>query len=267
MFNIMIQNKGSIEALNSALAIHSANIANMSVTGYKALDISFESILNQVVSGGSAANTFANKGGTNPMQLGGGSAIGDVSVDFSQGSFVASQTIDLGINGNGLFIASSDNGETFRYSRAGDFTVDANGNLVTSSGFQVYGLDAANNLVAITGLQGNSANYSWDANGALLFNGNQTGYRIALTTFPNASGLTQADGTTFIQSLASGDATAAVASGGAAGTIQAGQLEQSNVFYLGETIDSLEIQQSISANLSVVKMASDIISSFIQKLG
>ncbi|NQU18407.1 MAG: flagellar hook basal-body protein [Candidatus Saganbacteria bacterium] len=267
MFDIMSQAKNAITAYNSALSVHSANIANMSVNGYKALNISFESILSQVMNGGTAANTFANQGGTNPMQVGSGTGIADVSIDFTQGSFVSGSTIDLAIDGIGLFVVSADGGSSYRYTRSGDFSVDSNGNLTTAAGHQVYGLDAAGNLVAITGLAGSSTNYSWSAAGELLYNTNATGYRIALSYFANPGGLAQSDGTTFVETLSSGAAKAPAAAGGTAGTLKTTQLEQSNVFYLGETIDSLEIQRALSGNLSVVKMASDIIQNFISKLG
>ncbi|MFA4906630.1 MAG: flagellar basal body rod C-terminal domain-containing protein, partial [Candidatus Margulisiibacteriota bacterium] len=74
-------------------------------------------------------------------------------------------------------------------------------------------------------------------------------------------------GTTFAESFSSGSAAAAQAPGGAVGTLKSGQIEQSNVVYLSETIQSLELQRALSGNLSVIKMASDLISSFIQKLG
>ncbi|MDD4179833.1 MAG: flagellar basal body rod C-terminal domain-containing protein, partial [Candidatus Margulisbacteria bacterium] len=81
------------------------------------------------------------------------------------------------------------------------------------------------------------------------------------------SGLAQAQGSTFSATLASGEAATAQAPGGAVGTLQTGQIEQSNVFYLGETINALELQRAMNANLSMVRMASDLISSFITKLG
>lgn len=267
MFNIMNQAKTTIQAYNTALSVHSANIANMSVNGYKALDISFQSILANVMNGGSSADLFANRGGTNPLQTGSGSGIAGVFVDFSQGSLVSSSSIDLAISGSGLFIVSPDGGKTKRYTRTGDFTVDSHGNLVTASGDQVYGLNASGSLVAITGLAGNASNYSWNASGELLYNSAATGFRIALTTIPNPQGLAQSDGTTFIETLASGSAASPVAPGGTAGTITPSNLEQSNVSYLAETIDTQEVERVISANLSVVTMASNIIKDFISKLG
>ena len=44
------------------------------------------------------------------------------------------------------------------------------------------------------------------------------------------------------------------------------QLEQSNVFYLGETIDSIETQRAMSGSLTLIRLASDTISQFINRL-
>ncbi|MFC1495945.1 flagellar hook basal-body protein [Candidatus Margulisiibacteriota bacterium] len=266
MFDIMNQAKDTIQAYNSALSINSANIANMSVNGYKRLDISFESIFNKLINSGTAADAFSNLGGTNPTQYGGGAAVAEVGIDFSQGSFVAGSDIDLAITGNGLFIVSPDGGSTYRYTRAGDFSIN-NGNLVTAAGHQVYGFNSAGSLVPISGLNPDANNYSWTTAGVLQYNSADTVYSIALTYFTNPQGLAQGDGTTFIETLASGTPSSPVGSGSSAGSVTGGSLEQSNVFYLGETIDSLEIQRALSGNLSVVRMASDIINNFITKLG
>jgi len=271
----MSQAQNAIETYNSAIAVHSSNIANMSVTGYKRLDISFQSIFEKVLRSGTAADTFANLGGTNPEQFGQGVAVSNVSVDFTAGSYSEGSPIDLAIQGQGLFIVSADGGNSYLYTRAGKFSI-VNGNLVTEAGMQVYGLNSAGSLVPITGLtEYNPALLSWTSSGDLAeFTDTNfttvnkyTGYRIALTYFPNAGGLKQAQGTTFQETMASGPAATPEAPGGASGSILARQLEQSNVFYIGENIDLLEMQRAMSANLSVVRMASDIISSFISKLG
>lgn len=264
MLDVMNQAKNAIEAYNTALKASSSNIANMNVTGYKRLEVSFQSIFEKILNRGTAA--YNQMGGTNPRQFGQGMAISNVSVDFSAGEYISGTSLDLAIQGQGLFIVSPDGGNSFLYTRAGNFEIDANGNL-TSNGMQVYGLDASGNLVPISNLpSGNKPDYSWQADGTLLYQGSSTGYRIALTYFPNPSGLAQAQGTTFAETPASGSPAAPQAPGGAVGTVLPGQLEQSNVFYLGETIDALEIQRAMSGNLTVVRMASDIISQFISRL-
>lgn len=272
MLDIMGQAKNAIEAYNTALEATSSNIANMNVVGYKRIDVSFQSIFEKVLSQGTAAEN--NLGGTNPKQKGQGMEVSSVAVDFSQGEFIEGKSIDLAVNGKGFFIVSPDGGSTYQYTRAGKFEIDSSGNL-TSNGMQVYGLDSSGNLVAISSLTSTTTNYQWAADGTLQYDINEdpnnrnwtsTSYKIALTYFSNPSGLVQAQGTSFAETVASGDPATAQSPGGAAGSIKSGYLEQSNVFYLGETIDALELQRAMSGNLTMLRMASDIISQFISKL-
>jgi len=266
MLDIIDQAKNAIETYNSALEVHSANIANMSVNGYKKLDISFQSIFDKLIKQGTAANVLQNTGGTNPTQYGQGVAVSSVNIDMSQGAAVSGAALDAAITGQGLFIVSPDNGSSYLYTRDGHFSI-ANGSMVTQTGMQVYGINSSGSQVAITGLTADPTTYTWGTDGQLLASGVATGFRLGLSYFANPQGLQQAQGTTLRQTMASGSANAAIASGGIAGTITPQTLEQSNVFYLGESLDSIDIQRAMSANLSVAKMASDIIQSFITKLG
>ena len=268
MFDMMNQAKNAIQALNTALEINSANIANMTTTGYKRSEVSFQSILEKILNKGAPASLSSGLGGTNPLQMGQGMGIATTAIDFTQGSFVSSNTtVDIAINGIGLMTVSNDGGATYQYTRAGKFYMDSNGNLTTDKGMQVYGLNSSGALTAITGLTGSLSEYTWDdGTGTLLKNGASTGFRMALTYFTNSEGLEQASGTTFKETLASGSPSTPMAVGGAAGTIVSGQLEQSNVIYTSESVDSLEIQRAMSANLSTIKAASDMISQFISKL-
>jgi flagellar hook protein FlgE len=264
----MDQAKNAIEAYNNALKVTSSNIANMNVTGYKKLDSSFQSIFEKIMTQGTAAGT--NYGGTDPIQFGQGMQLSTTAVDFSAGEYVDGSGPDLAIQGQGLFMVSAD-GSNYLYTRAGNFQVDSNGSL-TSNGMQVYGLDNGNNVVPITGLpSGNRSNYRWQSDGRLQYttdgtNFVDTGYRIALTYFPNPNGLAQAQGSSFATTIASGSPATAQAPGGLVGSLVPTKLEQSNVDYLSETIDAMELQRAMNGNLTVLKMASDLISSFISKL-
>lgn len=118
MLKLMSQAKNAIEAYNTALEASSANIANMSVTGYKRLDVSFQSVFEKVLSHGSAAR--GNLGGTNPRQTGQGMTLSGVSVDFSAGEYVDGTGLDLALSGQGLFMVSADGGSSYLYTRAGN---------------------------------------------------------------------------------------------------------------------------------------------------
>ena len=279
MLDIMSQAKNAIEAYNAALRIHSANIANMNVIGYKRLDYSFQSIFEKILQRGTAADIYEGLGGTNPMQLGQGMAIANIGVDFSQGSLASGGNLDLAIIGQGLFIVSPDGGETFLYSRSGQFYLQ-DGNLLNQNGMQVYGIDTTTGQLApITGITSTAfdlTKLSWTNDGTLaefsdpgIWNtvSKYSNFRIALTYFDNPTGLEQSIGTTFKETLASGEPAPAIAPSGVAGSVTPRNNEQSNVFYLGETIDSLEIQRAMSGNLTVIRMASDTIQQFINRLG
>lgn len=279
MLDIMTAAANAIEAYNAKLRTTSANIANMAVTGYKSINVSFQEIFNRLVKSGSAPSVFGDQGGVNPIQSGGGASVASMSIDFKQGEFSDGGNLALGIIGQGLFIVSNDGGSTYYYTRNGDFQI-SNGNLVTSTGSQVYGLDNSGSLVPITGLSANTyvaTNLSFDTDGRLWeYQAKETqdwkdkkadtGFRIALTYFNNPGGLEYIDGTSFKVTTASGSPASATTSGGIAGTVNVRKLEQSNVFYIGETIGALEIQRAMSGNLTVIKMISDAISSFINKI-
>lgn len=284
MLDMITDAKNAIEAYNSALSSIQANIANYRVTGYKGVDISFQSLLARVMREGNAASSFSQQGGVNPVQIGQGMTIASSTIDFSQGSLSTGNNLSLAVNGAGLFVVSPDGGNTLLYTRAGDFQVDASGNLITSSGLQVYGFKNGNTgtLTPITGLTSSlypdKTKLSFTDDGKLIyFNDNttfvrnpskdvDTGYQIGLTYFSNPSGLVLAQGTSFAETDSSGSAKSAILPGGAAGSISPRNIEQSNINYLTEGIEAQELNRALSLNLNMVKMASDIIASFINKI-
>ncbi len=279
MLDLLTKAKNAIDTYNTQLRINSSNIANMSVPGYKAMKVSFQSLFEQLINSGTAASD--KSGGKNPLQLGSTVGVSDTSIDFTQGSIAAGDHLDLAINGTGLFIVSPDGGNTMLYTRAGKFHVDNDGNLVTDTGMQVYGFKGGN-LTPITGLNSYQTGFlTWSDQGQLVqynddnwsstdptshFQTADTGYTIGLTTFTNNSGLEQGPGTTFVETGASGVPLDNEVPGADYGTVSARSFEQSNVFYTGEILDSMEAQRAMSGNLTIAKMISDEISQFISKI-
>lgn len=69
---------------------------------------------------------------------GGGSALDATTLDFSPGSISdTGNPFDLALDGSGFFVVQTPTGE--RYTRAGNFTLDAEGRLVTQNGHAVLG--------------------------------------------------------------------------------------------------------------------------------
>ncbi|HYC32231.1 MAG TPA: flagellar hook-basal body complex protein, partial [Gemmatimonadales bacterium] len=122
------------------------NIANVNTVGFKSSRVTFAEAFAQLLQG--ASRPPGDLGGINPIQIGLGSKIGSIDMNFSQGNLESTgQTTDLAIQGDGFFVLS-DGSRTF-YTRAGNFQLDANGRMVSpANGFTVQGInaDSAGNL-------------------------------------------------------------------------------------------------------------------------
>ena len=125
----------------SALDVVGNNLANLNTTGYKDSTVSFYDLLQQSVAGGST-------------QIGGGVSAPQTERIFSQGSIqTTGGNYDAAIQGNGFFVVQDPSGNTL-YTRAGNFQLDADGNLVTATGQYVQGWNAQNNVVNTSGAIG-----------------------------------------------------------------------------------------------------------------
>ena len=131
-----------LNADSAALDVVGNNLANLNTTGYKDSNVSFYDLLQQSVAGGST-------------QIGGGVSAPQTERVFSQGSIQATGgSYDAAIQGNGFFVVQDPSGNTL-YTRAGNFNLDANGNLVTATGQLVQGWVAQNGVVNTSGAVGN----------------------------------------------------------------------------------------------------------------
>jgi len=118
-----------LKNMGNALQVVGNNIANLNTIGFKKGRSTFADTLYESV---------ATQGGTD--QVGRGMAVGDVSQNFSQGSFESTgNTTDLSIGGDGFFIMRQSNSENTFYTRAGNFVFDKDGQLVNPEGYIVQG--------------------------------------------------------------------------------------------------------------------------------
>jgi len=126
-----------LSTLGNAMQIIGDNIANVNTVGFKGSAFTFQDLLSQSV---------ATLSGTS--QVGRGTALGDITSSFEQGSFESTgNTTDLAIGGAGFFVLKEDGTLNNFYSRAGNFSFDQNGYLTNPEGYIVQGwsLDANGN--------------------------------------------------------------------------------------------------------------------------
>jgi len=122
------------------------NIANVNTVGFKASRVIFQDVFNQTVAGGTANAAFEGRGGTNPIQIGLGMRLASIDMLHNPAPIARTDNpFDMMISGEGVFMVERD-GEVF-FTRAGNFSTDSEGFLVTSDGFFVlafsYDGDAA----------------------------------------------------------------------------------------------------------------------------
>ena len=118
------------------------NIANVNTVGYKESRITFKEAISQSMGAASGADAASNLGGINPEQMGLGSSLGSIDTIMTQGAIqTTGNATDVAIDGKGFFIAKD--GDQTLYTRAGNFSFDNNGNMVTSSGALVQGWQKA----------------------------------------------------------------------------------------------------------------------------
>jgi flagellar hook protein FlgE len=104
------------------------NLANLNTVGFKSSSVQFMDLVSQSVGGASF----------NPMQAGLGATIGSISPNFKQGGIENTGVpTNAAIQGNGFFVVGDAGNRT--YTRAGDFSLNADGVLVTPDGVPVQG--------------------------------------------------------------------------------------------------------------------------------
>lgn len=112
------------------------NISNINTTGFKRSDVVMQDFASQLIEIARAPQD--NRGGTGPKQIGLGSVIGSIDKDFRQGSLMRTNNpLDIAIEGNGFFVVND--GIADYFTRAGHYTLDAEGNIVMSPGMKLQG--------------------------------------------------------------------------------------------------------------------------------
>lgn len=127
------------------------NIANVNTVGFKSSQTVFEDTLSQLVQGAGAPQ--ASSGGTNPAQVGLGVKLAGISTNFAQGAAqLTGRSTDMMVQGDGFFLVR--NGSELLYTRAGSFSLDGSGQMVTPDGAVVQGWAGVNGVINTNGSPG-----------------------------------------------------------------------------------------------------------------
>ena len=129
-----------LNAASEKISVSGNNIANANTVGFKSSSVSFADVFTN------SSGIRLNGAGT-ALQFGKGVRLAATPTDFSQGTLdLTNAATNAAIEGNGFFVLA-DSAGALQYSRAGDFSLDRSGNLVSPSGHFVQGYAAANGII------------------------------------------------------------------------------------------------------------------------
>lgn len=221
--------------------IMSNNLANSSTVGFKkegSTSETFDAVLAYRLKDTTDVGNFPKRIGYNNP----GVKIGEVYNDFTQGPFqITDNTYDLALGGEGFFTIEFRNkaGVTStKYTRAGDFTLNTNGYLVTKDGDYVLGTNGRIRLDPNTETTINK-------DGSIVQDG-RTVARLRITDFQDYNYL-EKYGETYFQTVDGFRTRAANAE------VFSGYLEASNVQVVSEMVDMINITRAYESNQKIMQ--------------
>jgi flagellar basal-body rod protein FlgG len=239
--------KTGLDAQQTRMTVTAHNLANVATSGFKKGRAVFEDLLYQNVRqvGGSTSQDTVSPSG---LSLGTGVRVVTTEKSYTQGSLLQTQNaLDVAIEGRGFFAIQLPDGST-GYTRDGSFQTNAQGELVTSSGYRVQpGITIPDNAQSITiGRDGvvsvRSAGQSAPT---------QVG-TLQLTDFVNPAGLEARGENLVMESASSGPAQTGTPGLNGLGAVTQGSLESSNVNVVEELVNMIETQRAYEMNSKAI---------------
>lgn len=234
----------------------SNNIANMSTTGFKKQRAEFQDLLYQnlrrVGTNSSDTGTVVPSG----VQIGLGVKTGSVYRIMNQGDMDnTGNKLDMAIQGRGYFRVQLPSGED-AYTRAGNFSLSATGQIVTSDGYTVQpGITIPTDATDITISKDGQVQATIPGQTAAQVVG-----QLDLATFPNDAGLDPQGDNLFLETAASGAPSVATPGTTGVGTLLQGFLETSNVNAVTEISSLITAQRAYEMNSKVITAADEMMS-------
>ncbi len=229
------------------------NLANINTTGFKKSQVSFQDLL-YIKLKDAGAEVVSGLKSPSGLEIGSGVRTAATVRVFTGGELQTTERpLDIAISGEGFLQVSMPNGD-IRYTRDGSIQINADGELVTSTGYRIepaisIPIDAASVDIGKDG----SVNIT-DASGTQSVVGT-----IELARFPNPSGLSAEGENLFAETEASGTATTGTAGDSGFGTIQSGFLEKSNVQMITELVNLITAQRAYETNSRAIRAGDEML--------
>jgi flagellar hook protein FlgE len=249
----------ALEQYQQQLNVIANNIANVNTVGFKSASVSFADTLSETMGTNSAS----------AMQVGTGVTTVGINNNFTAGSLSSTGvSTDLAVDGNGFFVVKDPTSGATYVTQDGEFTEDANGYLINSSGQRLQGSAGDIQISVGSDTTATVSSFTIGTDGTVTVNlsdgtTNSAG-QITLQNFADPSQLVKQGDNLYTSTTAAGGLAAAVTPGtSGTGTIKSGYLEMSNVDLASELTSLITTQQAYAANGKVITTSDDILQNLI----
>ena len=251
--------KTGLDAQQTQMDVISNNLANVSTSGFKRARAVFEDLLYQTIRQPGAQSSEQTQ---LPSGLQIGTGVKPVATEriFTQGNLQQTGNAkDVAIQGNGFFQVLMPDGTT-AYSRDGSFQSDANGQMVTSSG---YAVQPAITIPADT----QTLTIARDGTVSVTQPGNATPTTIGtlqLAMFINPAGLQSLGENLYAETASSGTPSSNAPGSNGAGLLNQGYVETSNVNVVEELVNMIQTQRAYEINSKAISTSDQMLQRLTQ---
>ena len=260
MIRSMHSAASGMEAMQTQIDVIANNMANVNTTGFKKARAEFQDLLYQELRAPSTQRGRGDQGRPVGVEVGLGTRLIATQKMYETGDMKQTQNqLDLAIEGDGFFRLRMNDNE-FAYTRAGDFKVTAQGQVVSSAGHP---------LEPPVFVPPETTSITIESNGTIkaLQPGEtqpiEVG-QIELARFTNPAGLKALGGGLLHETDASGRAIVQNPGAQGVGTVAQGMLENSNVEVVEEMIPLIAAQRAYEINSRVIKAADEMLAEAAQ---
>lgn len=251
--------KTGLNAQQTNMDVIANNLANVSTNGFKRQRAVFEDLLYQTIRQPGAQSTEQTSLPTG-LQLGTGVRTVATEKIHEQGNLeLTNKSQDVAINGEGFFQILLPDGSQ-GYTRDGSFQVNQNGQLVTSSGYEVQpGITIPSNAIKMTVAKDGVVSVTLAGQTAQ----SQVG-QLSLNTFINDSGLESIGENLYLETESSGAPNESTPGLNGAGLLYQGYVETSNVNVAEELVNMIQVQRAYEINSKAVSTSDEMLQRLTQ---
>ena len=233
----------------------SNNLANVNTAGFKRGRANFQDLMYQQVNSPGSQNGAGNEV-PQGIQVGLGVRTAGVGKIFAEGSFQQTNNpLDMAIEGRGFFQVQLPSGD-LAYTRAGSFSIDSVGQIVTQDGYPVQpAITVPADALSVTVSPDGTISATQPGGTSTTLG------QLQLADFINPAGLVSIGHSLFQQGQASGSPTTGTPGNNGIGSINSGSLEMSNVNAVEEMVNLIAAQRAYEMNSKAIQASDEMLQS------